>query len=409
VPTLEIVGAAVRRYRARPAVSNPAPPSPRPLRKRIRFADADALRTQVQDAAAAVKLTDACRHVLAAVLKLTCGWSRISDDRVRIHQIIDLCVPEHRHDPKTVGRALSALHRAELVEYQPAQGRGNYATIAIHPRFAADVDELERDDSGRVVTFSGASPYSLQKNYPPTPVRPRGRESRRPNAVDVDPAEVRRVLAQAPAAFQSLPKHLRWCLGKETTRYLARGWRPEQILAILAAPLPDVVQRPLRLAKFRLSQNMIGSGPRLAPAQKAWDQAQNEARRTQNDHERQRNIDELLDVTTEPQRRNMLTALAARLRLGELPDEAAALVQAARMARREFPGQSLARAVADWLKAHLPQHMADPTPTPAPPALDGPCLSCGDLGTHRPELPIPAPVCDACWTEFGPDADLDAA
>ena len=48
------------------------------------------VRERVETNAAQLRLRGARRHVLAAVLKLLCGWSRITDDRVGLPQIVEL-------------------------------------------------------------------------------------------------------------------------------------------------------------------------------------------------------------------------------------------------------------------------------------------------------------------------------
>ncbi|MBF6422660.1 hypothetical protein IU436_28920 [Nocardia farcinica] len=375
-------------------------------RRRIAFADADAVRRRVQDAAATAGISAARDVVLRAVLKLLCGWSRIHDDRVRIQQIIDLCGPDHQYDPKTVGRALAALQNAEFISYAPARGRGRHATVAIHSRFLEGIEELDRDEHGRVVvTFSRRRPYMSQRNHPPTPADSTSTRRRRPTEVKVHPADVRRVLTEAPEPFQQLPRHLRWCLGREIRTYLSRGFTPGQILAVLAAPMPDRVDRPLRLAKWRLAHNMIGSGPRLAPLQRAWDAAQHAAANTRLHAEQRRVADELLAATDAATRRRMLDALRTKLTDAAVIDETPALVHAARMARRENPGLPLTRAIARWLADHLPH------PAPAPvdiPAVEQPgeqdCVSCGASGAQvREALPLQSAVCDSCWAHAGLD------
>ena len=53
-----------------------------PEAARVRFCDAATVRERVEAHALKMRLRGARRHVLAAVLKLLCGWSRITDDRV---------------------------------------------------------------------------------------------------------------------------------------------------------------------------------------------------------------------------------------------------------------------------------------------------------------------------------------
>ncbi|WP_280381370.1 hypothetical protein [Nocardia wallacei] len=367
-------------------------------RPRIAFSDATTVRSRIQDAADTLGLTGAREHALRAVLHLLCGWSRTHDDRIRIQQvgdaIVDLCGQQHRYDPKTIGRALRDLHREALITYSPARGRGRCATIAIHDRFLAGIQELARDTAGQVITFSRRPPYiSKGVKNPPTP-QIRIDAAGRPVGLKINPTEVRQVFAGLPAEYQALPKRLRWCLGQEIRRYLGRGWTAERILGILAAPLPAGVSRPLRLARWRLTHNMPGSGPRLAKLQRAWDRDHTAAQKATAATERQRRLDEVHAATTESVRARLLVALQARLpkRTRLVVDEAPALVHAARMATREFPGHELADALHQWLTAHLPETAAEAPESPH-------CVACGAPGgTVRDDLPLRSLVCDPCWT-----------
>lgn len=385
-------------------------PAPTPqYRRRIAFADADAVRRDVHAAAVTIRPSCARGVVLRAVLKLLCGWSRVHDDRVRITQIIELCGPEHSYDPKTVGRALAALHREQFISYQPAHGRGRFAVLAIHPRFLSGIDELERDEYGKVVTFSRRSPYMSQRKTPPTPspsTRHNDSGRARPTEVEVRSDEVRAVLDQAPPAFAQLPRHLRWCLGREVRTLLARGFTPAQILAVLAAPIPPGLQRPLRLAKWRFAQNLIGSGPRLAPLQRAWDTAQRTAASDRHQAEQRARAQEVFAVTNAATQRRMLDVLRAKL-IDPVIDEMVALIHASRMAKRENPGTAtLAAAIDCWLLTHAAtsptRHACDVDPAPAGFASDADhtrCVSCGvEEGRVRDELPLRSPVCDYCWS-----------
>jgi hypothetical protein len=376
-------------------------------RIRIRFADADTIRTRVQDAAAELKLRGSRQHVLEAVLKLLCRWSRLSDDRVRMHQLAHLLSgSDEWHDKKTIGRALKALADAQLLTYTPAQGRGRHATIAIHERFLGRIEELERDDStGKVVTFSEPTSLSLSKEEKPH-VTPRSEiDSKRPSGVKFDRTELRNVLREMPAAYQALPKHLRWQLGGEIYKYLGRGWRPDQILAVLEAPLPDNTTRPFRLAKWRFTQNLLGSGPRLAPAQKAWDQRQQVskiAEATTRDTE----LDATIEACTSPTLRQQMISglrhhLGLKLRPNEVLEDSNAVRQAARIARRHHPELELSAAIDRWLQQC-------PPPAVKPAALVGIdrethpdlCISCNTQpGVTRHELPLASIVCEDCWTQ----------
>ena len=104
-------------------------------------ADARRVQLRVQSHAATLGLGGARKQVLLAVLELLCGWKRLSDDQIRLTQLVNLCANHsgHRYDLKTIGRALRALHAAELITYEAARGRGNHATIAIHTQFSAGI------------------------------------------------------------------------------------------------------------------------------------------------------------------------------------------------------------------------------------------------------------------------------
>ena len=376
-------------------------------RIRVRFADADTIRARVQDAAAELKLRGSRQHVLEAVLKLLCRWSRLSDDQVRMHQLAHLLSrSDEWHDKKTIGRALKALADAQLLTYTPARGRGRHATIAIHERFLGRIEQLERDEStGKVVTFSKPASLSLSKEEKPH-VTPRSEvDSKRPIGVRFDRTELRNILREMPAAYQALPKHLRWQLGGEIYRYLGRGWRPDQILAVLEAPLPDNTTRPFRLAKWRFAQNLVGSGPRLAPAQKAWDQRQ-QASKIAVARTRDEVLDATIEACTSPSVRQRMIAglrhhLGAKLRPNEVLEDANAVRQAARIARRHHPALELGAAIDRWLRS-CPAAAAKPDVVEIVDheSHSDLCISCNTQpGETRHELPLASIVCEDCWTQ----------
>lgn len=402
-------------------------------RPRVRIADARRVRQRVENHASPLGLRGARKHVLDAVLGLLCGWKRITDDQVRLRQITQAIedMQGHCYDPKTVGRALAALAATDLITYQPARGRGNCAVIAIHPQFVRDVEILQRDTAGRVVvgsesvTFSGRRHLSLsisKKTSLPSAQTNRPQPlNTRPTEVDVDPKDVRQVVAQLPAEFRSMPGHLRWLLGGEIRKRLARGFLPEQILALLHAPLPDHVDKPWRLALWRLQHNSIGAGPRLTPLQRAWDRTAAEAKHRADVDAEHRRLTAITDVTDAEQRERLLTAFQRRLPAAQLVNRNAMLVQASRLAQREFPTVPLAAALTSW-SAEILKNMPVPAPTPSsqPVGLvdeslfdyvrqtcaDGTCLSCqAASGPIRHALPIPAPICNDCWIQFA-DTEL---
>ena len=119
-------------------------------RARVRFSDATTVRERVEAHASQMRLRGARQHALTAVLKLLCGWSKITDDRVGLPQIVELITAAggRRYDLKTIGRALAGLAADEVIVYRPAQGRGTRAFIAIHERFVGDIEVLGRDVLG---------------------------------------------------------------------------------------------------------------------------------------------------------------------------------------------------------------------------------------------------------------------
>lgn len=396
-------------------------------RPRIKISDARLVRRRVEDHPAAQSLRGAQRHVLAAALWLLCDHKRLTDDRVHLRQIIWWIVDQagHRYDPKTVGRALAQLTHAGLLTYTPARGRGRCAVIAIPQEFAGDIQILERDHAGNViitpkpdtesVTFSRPrhSSIEISKN-PPTPRRapaPTNTTDCRPTEVAIDPTEVRRIRETMPAIYRELPSaRLRWLMAAEITRYLARGWRPDQIVSVLAAPLPPCVDRPWKLARWRLTQNLIGAGPRLAPRQREWDRAQITAEHAAYETAQDAALTEIAAACDNDLIEAICTAVKSRF--GTISDRRRAIVHAARMARREHPELPLQRALRRWVNAAT----TEPAPAVIRPVPDGNaetspecrCVSCSRRpGRFRPELPIPdfAVVCDDCWTALA-DPDL---
>ena len=377
-------------------------------RPRIHFSDARRVRQRVETHAETLNLRGARRHVLNAVLGLLCGWSRVTDDAIRLSQIVTAITDAggRCYDLKTVGRALAGLTEAELITYVPARGRGARARIDIHHRFTVDVATLQRDPDGRVraesVTFSeGPSSYK-PKNYLPTLLRPGcSANQSRPTEVDVHPADVSQVLAQMPAVFKQLPRHLRWKLGREIRNRLAAGYQPEQILDVLRAPLPADVERPWRLALWRLSHNMTGAGPRLRPLQRQWDSQVAEESRRNADANDQRWYEAVTSVTDPHTRSDLLTALAAKFSC-EIQDESRGLAHVGRMAVRQF-GEDIKQALRLWLGTWSPSPapvVAAASSVPASdPCSDLTCVACQQVGgVIREALPLRSAVCDDCWT-----------
>lgn len=421
---------------SRPDKAVQGPPDPR-ARRRIDFRDADIVRARVRTAAAEIR--GAQRHVLDAALSLLLGWKRIHDDYVSLAQLTAESAPEHRHDDKTVGRALKALAAAQFFDYTPARGRGRRATLAIHPRFLDGIVELERDNNGQVVpraiTFSSDAPYSLSKSLPPNPQRngtkathrrrnERGgssTRSQRPISVPVADRDILEVVTQMPAPFAGLTGRLRGTLVQAIRRYLGRGFLPRQILAILGAKLPDQVKRPVRLALWRFTQNLGEVGPRLKPLQQAFDAAQRAAEQAAHRRREERELAELHAATTAQTRARILAAMQiwASIRPHAAADSADHMLRMARVLAKRHGGQHvpLATAIRSWLDTctDFVAAATEPTPSaPVVPLLDhdtDTCIACTQApGRARTELPLASVVCDDCWrTELSANPDLGAA
>ena len=405
-------------------------------RARVRFSDATTVRERVEAHASQMRLRGARQRALAAVLKLLCGWSKITDDRVGLPQIVELIAAAggRRYDLKTIGRALAGLAADEVIVYRPAQGRGARAFIAIHDRFVGDIEVLGRDRSGRVivdysghsdgdsVTFSEPRPYIDQKIYPPTPRSETPREASRPTAVDVSSKDLREVLRDLPEPLARLPKHLRWMLGREIRQRLEAGRHPDQILDVLAAPMPADVERPWRLALWRLRRNVVGAGPRLRPLQQAWDAQASAASRAAVEDTTARWYGDVAAVTSPDERATLLRAHEAKF--GQrAADPITALAGAGRRVARMFPGMPLAAALARWAEEILDRQpkTVEVAPVPAATSLSTDllidlaiggcdCVVCGSRpGTVRAELPLKSMVCDQCWPHIAAELATDTS
>lgn len=406
-------------------------------RERIAFDDATTVTARVRSHAASLGLRGSRRLVLAAVLTLLCTqWSKITDDQMRLRQLVDAIATAggRRYDLKTIGRALASLAADELIVYRPAQGRGKHAFIAIHSRFTDGIEVLERDDSQRVivdysgrskpesVTFSEPRPYIDQKNYLPTLRNDKQHETSRPTGVKVPKGELKTVMDGLPAPMANLPKHLRWKLGSEILQRLKRGWRADQILDVLTAEMPADVQRPYKLAIWRMQRNIVGSGPRLRPLQQRWDAAAAAAARTEAEDTKTRRFSDLAAVTSADVREKALRASEVTFKRA-VTDPMAALAVVARRASAKFPELPLAEALTRWSDDVLASYEPEPEsvelqPIPAATSLSADllmdlaisggcsCVMCGsDRGVFRPQLPLKsmATVCDRCWPHIAAD------
>lgn len=383
------------------------------LRSRVNFHSADCVSLRLEQAGCAAGLKGAVGEVLQAVITmLPRQWSKVRDTRIRLRQLVNLC-PSRPH-PRTVGRALRRLEGLEIIHYTPAQGRGTSATIVVHERFLDGVEELARNESGAaLVPFSGpdTSSFPRGKDLNRACVEPAPDEMPecRPVEVAVDRSELQELLGRLPPLYSDLPRNLRFLLRQAIRAKLALGHRPEQILQILQAPTPPAVQRPFRLAMWRLHQNVVGPGPLLRPLQRRWD-------REQRVREDQARIAELAEdyrrveaVTTADQRDQLIAAIQELF--GPAEDPRTAVLTAVRRARRQYPGIPGAAAVTAWLDHGdhrlTPRRERTLDVNTATCAGEGRrvftsiagtdcCAGCGGSGVLRAELPIPTVACNAC-------------
>lgn len=416
-------------------------------RERVEYSDATTVLERVQSHAATMRLRGARRMVLSAVLTMLCRrWSKIADDKMRLAQLVEVITEAggRRYDLKTVGRALASLAADDLIVYRAARGRGARAFVAIHAQFVEGVQVLERDSFGRVivdysrrgnpaakpgsspksVTFSGPTPLINQTKYPPTPRNETQPNTSRPIGVNVSTTELRGVLANLPEPLRRLPRHLRFKLGAEIHRLLQAGWLPTQILDILAAPMPADLQAPWKLAMWRLGHNVVGSGPRLAPLQRAWDVQTAATEQTEAETTTASWHAQVEAVTSAKLRAQLLRA--DEVKFGRRSaNPVAALAGAGRRVARLFPEMGLAAALQRWAQEILAGETpktAPVEPAPVKPtslsddllrdlAIGGECrcVLCGSNGgVTRPQLPLEAfsNVCNRCWPHIA--AELDA-
>jgi hypothetical protein len=380
---------------------------------------------RLAEAGRQAKLRGAVGEILDAVITLLpARWSRIRDNQIRLQQVAELC-PSRPH-LRTVGRGLRRLEQLQILGYEPARGRGATAVITINQRFLDGIDELERDESGSVVVPFSAPPTSLfPKGKIPLPASdepaPNAVADCRPVEVPVDRDELQTVMDNLPALFAALPRNLRWLLRCAVRAKLGRGYRPEDILRTLWAPAPAGVERPFKLAMWRLSQNMIGAGPRLRVRQRKWERAQRIAAEQQRRTVLAEDYRRVQDLTTAGQRAGLLAAMQDLF--GPIEDPRVAVVTAVRRARRQHPDLPAAAAVSRWLETgdqRLTARMAagngkSPMPVGGLQLLTGAgcddsCIGCGNPGRLRPELPLPTVACDDCLEQAARgDAESGAA
>jgi hypothetical protein len=389
-------------------------------RRRVDYHSADCVTLRMAKAGREAGVRGAVGEVLDAVITMLPGWSRIRDNRVRLHQLVNLC-PSRPHQ-RTVGRALRRLEDLQFFHYQPACGRGATALIVVHERFLHGIEELERDESGSVVVpFSApyTSLFPTGKVPQPAPYEAASDAvpDTRPIEVPVDQAELQAVLDGLPPLFAELPRNLHWLLREELRKKLSRGHLPTEILRILEAPAPDGLNRPFKLAIWRLSQNMLGAGPRLRPLQRKWDQAQ----QVRDEQDRLAALAEdyhrVEEVTTPEEREELVVAMQELF--GPAEDPRVAILTAVRRARRQYPDLPVSAAVATWL--NLGDQRLKPRQAPAASAVTADrlesisaiwqqiCAGCGNPGVTRPELPLATVACDDCLTAAAEELREEAA
>lgn len=426
--------------------------TPSPVRQRVQSRDAHLVRARVEAAADELGLRCATRRVLSAVLTLVVGYNRIRDDLVRIHHIAARFPAGTRLvTPTTIGRLLTKLDDLDLIIYRPARGRGCHASIAIHPRFCNGVTEYtpaatqrraaRTRPHGRSSSHESADLSAQIIEFPQpgfligdlSPKTPRAYDTDgpldeltvgpRPVGVVVDANSAKAVLAQLPEAYTQAPTRIRGCIGALIHRYLARGWHAADIVDTLSKPLPvEGVRAPLMLARYRLARNMIGAGPRLAPAQHRWDQAQMTAERRRFESRLSASYTSIVGVLGDELAERVFAAVCTQPEQADTVARHRAVVHGSRLAQQRHRHCGLVAAVLAWLADREP---APATPCPAggrdkPTPMTvgelvaatpaGRCISCGSLDAHiHPDLPLPTPVCDDCYGQAaGTDGGADA-
>jgi hypothetical protein len=174
---------------------------------------------------------------------------------------------------------------------------------------------------------------------------------------------------------------------------------------------------PHRLAIWRLRQNMIGAGPRLAPLQKAWDRRTTADRRQAAATATARWYGRVLEATTSAERETLLHADAVKF--GRQPaSPVAALAAAGRRAARLYPGMGLADGLRRWgsdVLGHGGDHAAAADGRRGKAdlltelAIGDRCVVCDHHhGTPRPQLPLMSTVCEGCWPVIAADLAAEA-
>ena len=330
-------------------------------RQRVEFSDAAKIRERVQANAAQLRLRGARAHVLAAVLKLLCGWSKITDDRVGLPQVVELSRPPGAAvtTSKRSGATLAGLAADELIVYRPAQGRGRRAFIAIHDRFVADIEgapqgpfragnhRLQLPLRHRFRHLFRPPPYKDQTHYPPTPRSQTQPRATRPSGV----MSARGISARCCGGFHRRWRGCRGTYGGCSAGKSASAWRP------VGAPI-----RSSRCWRRRCPPTCNGRGGwrcggcattswapdrGYGPLQQAWDAQASAAGGGRRGHHRA-----LVRRRGRGDHRRTARRAAARrrgeIRAGSAEDPVAALAAAGRRVARLFPEMPLTAALARW-------------------------------------------------------------
>ncbi len=426
---------------------NPAP------RKRQEFAARERIDAQihvpvvlhrVESAADELGVRCGTRVVLEAVLHLLGRWKVVRDNRVRLYQVLEYFPADARKlTLKSVSRNLKELHALELIDYRPAVGRSSYGVLAIHPRFLDGITALKRDEDGRVIARESTAdelenvPFSRALTICRQSITslPSGTDDSdpyvpdtRPTRVGVPPKAIQRVLHGLPETFSGMTDKLRWKLGAAVGDRLKRGWTEEQILANLAAPMPEGVRDPGALGIWRLRHNMIGAGPVLAKVQRTYDELIAQRRRSKHESQHAQAfvrvcaelpphmIDALAQAATSATQAKFGAASlrVARESMGSDVHFEKAVVQAVRMAKLRHPGMSAKNAAKAWLDEQRIKSAAFCEPAPREDQWwmqpGGGCVDCGNPDAPtRTEMPLPTPLCEDCWDRVREEFQVDLA
>lgn len=170
------------------------------------------------------------------------------------------------------------------------------------------------------------------------------------------------------------------------------------------------------MALWRLRHNVVGTGPRLRPLQRVWDNQERLEAVTATRELTARWYDDVVAVTNAEFRSELLRADESKFGRRSA-DPVAALAGAGRRAARLFPEMPLVSALTRWATETLagtpmpvgrePGATRGPiktTPTDAPIAGACDCVVCGSReATARAQLPLKSMLCEQCWPMIAAD------